>query len=383
MMLMDGERTATDYLPVVYTTGKVLSSKNSAQWHSRSGVERNVVELSAGARYDGRRAGDRPVQPKSGSRPALPRHSFTFGTAAGVDMTRERTSSADFPHSPPEHAPFPVTRVRACQVDDLIRTAGVLEHFRKQIEVCRMIAARYWEAKEGHRALADKHLDDPDFKEEVPPVESLPPSPFPNPMNDDDNRRPKPGQYLPGYYWILAVIHDRMLPERPAIIDTTGDLPVLMRLHVLHDLDMLMGFTEFSCDHLDFALKDVQDDLGLLAGQGAGAETGAKAPTGGEVTLGSGEQGAMKLEESAYSHSEDFTSCRWNGQLYQFRRTQADCIAVLWKAWEAGTPCLRQLTIGERIESADDHFRLDKVFRSHPAWGVMIQSAGRGIYKLA
>jgi len=186
-------------------------------------------------------------------------------------MTRERTSSADFPVFPRDGAP----RVRACQVDDLIGKPGAPERFREQIEDCRTRAMRYWEATERRSVLVDKLRDDPDFKGEVPPVESLPLSPFPNSMADDDNRRPKAGQYLSGYYWILAVIHDRMLPERPAIIDGTGDLPVRMMLHVDLDLDMLLGFAEFLCDQLDFALKDVQDDLDLLAGKGAEARGAA------------------------------------------------------------------------------------------------------------
>jgi len=48
-----------------------------------------------------------------------------------------------------------------------------------------------------------------------------------------------------------------------------------MMLHVDLDLDMLLGFAEFSCDQLDFALKDVQDDLDLLAGKGAEARGAA------------------------------------------------------------------------------------------------------------
>ena len=84
-----------------------------------------------------------------------------------------------------------------------------------------------------------------------------------------------------------------------------------------------------------------------------------------------------------HSHSEDFTSCVWKGVPYQFNKTQAACIDKLWKAWEAGTPTLSQLTIGNRIGSSDDNFRLNKVFRDHPAWGVMIKPAGKGIYQLA
>ncbi len=90
-------------------------------------------------------------------------------------------------------------------------------------------------------------------------------------------------------------------------------------------------------------------------------------------------------------HSEDFTSVNWYGQKYQFTQGQALCIKCLWEAYEQGTPTLREKTIGERIRSASDHFRLSHAFRittkksrsrQHPAWGNMIIRAGKGTYRL-
>jgi len=86
-------------------------------------------------------------------------------------------------------------------------------------------------------------------------------------------------------------------------------------------------------------------------------------------------------------HSEDFTSVKWFGQHYCFTKTQALCIRHLWTAWEKGGLGLSQATIGEKIGTASNRFRLLHVFRSkkegqHPAWGKMIRTTGKGIYAL-
>jgi hypothetical protein len=87
--------------------------------------------------------------------------------------------------------------------------------------------------------------------------------------------------------------------------------------------------------------------------------------------------------ETADTHSEDFTSVRWNGKQYQFNKTQARCIELLWN-----NDSLSEKTIGEKIESAADNFRLMHVFRNrrgkgmNPAWGKMIVKYGKGIFGL-
>ncbi len=82
-------------------------------------------------------------------------------------------------------------------------------------------------------------------------------------------------------------------------------------------------------------------------------------------------------------HSVDFTSVCWEGKEYQFKKTQARCVGLLWD-----NLTLSEKTIGEKIESDADHFRLQHVFRStrgkgmHPAWGKMIVRRGKGIFGL-
>jgi hypothetical protein len=63
-------------------------------------------------------------------------------------------------------------------------------------------------------------------------------------------------------------------------------------------------------------------------------------------------------------------------------------VEVLWKAWENGTPDVRQETL---LEAADvSASRLQHLFRTkdkkhHPAWGVMIvpnPEGVKGLYRL-
>ncbi len=87
-------------------------------------------------------------------------------------------------------------------------------------------------------------------------------------------------------------------------------------------------------------------------------------------------------------HSADFTSVIWNGTNYQFNKTQAECVKLLWQEYKKGALTLSEKTIGEEIGSDADNFRLIHVFRNHkskglhPAWGRMIVKRSKGIYGL-
>ncbi len=92
------------------------------------------------------------------------------------------------------------------------------------------------------------------------------------------------------------------------------------------------------------------------------------------------------------THSSDFTSVNWFGTEYAFSvGNQARAIAALWREWDSGGHSLSQAEIGEQIGSSANNFTLRKVFRhrdtngkwvKHPAWGTMIQSSGKGVYRL-
>jgi len=94
------------------------------------------------------------------------------------------------------------------------------------------------------------------------------------------------------------------------------------------------------------------------------------------------------------THSDDFTSVNWFGTPYTFAKgLQAEAVRVLWEARDNGTPRLSEKTIGDKIGSANDQFRLEHVFKptnkrtrkreAHPAWGTMIKRAGKGIFALS
>ncbi len=90
---------------------------------------------------------------------------------------------------------------------------------------------------------------------------------------------------------------------------------------------------------------------------------------------------------SATMHSADFTSINWFGRRYEFNKTQAKCIELLWAEWEKGGLGLSEKTIRGEIGSENDNYRLVHTFRiksggQHPAWGTMIRTAGQGIFRL-
>ena len=73
-------------------------------------------------------------------------------------------------------------------------------------------------------------------------------------------------------------------------------------------------------------------------------------------------------------HSPDFRSVHWYGVDYTFTEGQARVVALLWQAWENGTPELGSYHL---LQTANlNNERLPDVFKSkgmyHPAWGKMI-----------
>ena len=120
-------------------------------------------------------------------------------------------------------------------------------------------------------------------------------------------------------------------------------------------------------------------------------EVGAIPPSG--LQAGGSEAPADPSEDRKCEASADFASAIWRGVKYEFAKgLQAEAIKVLWVEWEKGGLSLSEQTIGDKIGSDADKFRLDHVFRSrkpngqgwctHKAWGTMIVPAGKGKYKL-
>ena len=80
------------------------------------------------------------------------------------------------------------------------------------------------------------------------------------------------------------------------------------------------------------------------------------------------------------THSPDFASVNWFGTLYEFTKTQAACVKVLWGAMANKAPTIGQETILELAEVSRAELR--KVFEGHPAWMTMIVSPSKGRYRL-
>jgi hypothetical protein len=96
-----------------------------------------------------------------------------------------------------------------------------------------------------------------------------------------------------------------------------------------------------------------------------------------------GHPATESVARQAEQHSPDFRSVHWRGTDYTFATVQAECVKVMWEAWEAGTPAMAQATILTRADS--DSERLSDVFSKgkHPAWGTMIVKSGKGMFGLA
>ncbi|HWE95463.1 MAG TPA: hypothetical protein VG269_15955 [Tepidisphaeraceae bacterium] len=82
-------------------------------------------------------------------------------------------------------------------------------------------------------------------------------------------------------------------------------------------------------------------------------------------------------------HADDFTSVIWYDIPYQFTKTQGIAVRLLWNEWKKGGLSASELRIAKEIGSAAASFRLAHLFRDHPAFGTMIVSAEKGIFRLA
>lgn len=83
-------------------------------------------------------------------------------------------------------------------------------------------------------------------------------------------------------------------------------------------------------------------------------------------------------------HNKDFTMVKWFGVEYSFALgVQSSVVKALWEEWEKTGLGLSQQTIRDLIDAERDNFRMANAFRKSPAMGTMIQSDGKGMYRLA
>ncbi|MEE2640749.1 MAG: hypothetical protein VX768_08995 [Planctomycetota bacterium] len=85
--------------------------------------------------------------------------------------------------------------------------------------------------------------------------------------------------------------------------------------------------------------------------------------------------------------STDFSVVVLKGERYFFNRTQARVVELLYDESQKGTVGLHQDTIGQKLQSCNNRFRLFHVFRNkngkmHPLWNVLIVRVEPGIYAL-
>lgn len=121
-----------------------------------------------------------------------------------------------------------------------------------------------------------------------------------------------------------------------------------------------------ACDELNRTIRVAHEKLDAIA-------AASEAPAASEPVS----------EPVGAKHAMDFRSVSWFGTEYTFTSTQAACVKVLWEHWAQGTPAVGEITVLDAAGASGE--RLRDVFGKgkHPAWGTMIQRAGKGLYALA
>ncbi len=120
------------------------------------------------------------------------------------------------------------------------------------------------------------------------------------------------------------------------------------------------------------SLGSESDTVTFTLPRSDGADERANTPPQGDQRTG---------EKSCRIHSEDFASVKWDGEEYSFSPMQAECVRILWEAWQSGAPALGQAYILEKVGS--DSRRLRDLFKVHPAWGTMIVTPRKGRFQLS
>ncbi|WP_020468088.1 hypothetical protein [Zavarzinella formosa] len=82
------------------------------------------------------------------------------------------------------------------------------------------------------------------------------------------------------------------------------------------------------------------------------------------------DEAGRKTEGETASHGPDFACVIWFGRMFTFNSRQASVVALLWAAWEKGTPWVSEAWLMEKTDYEGS--RMKDVFRKHPAWERMI-----------
>lgn len=169
---------------------------------------------------------------------------------------------------------------------------------------------------------------------------------------------------------------DRSLLEQKLNRDLPGQIP-LEELLAGNDRHFRLEI-----DRISTGLRELKRLLSQSTDGRETAHSNAIAINAGNAAQGDDEaEGTPAKSDVAYS--DGFRSVRWFGDEFTFTPTQAACVKVLWRYWEQGTPGVGQVTILDEAGSCSEQLRnVFKGKKMHPAWGTMIKTAGKGVFKL-
>jgi len=102
-----------------------------------------------------------------------------------------------------------------------------------------------------------------------------------------------------------------------------------------------------------------------------------------ERTAEAGGEAGKRAGNGCFSHSPDYSQVSFNGAIYLFTGAiQRSAVRCLHAAARTKQPWLPGKLLLKDAGSTDANLRMANLFRRHPAWGAVIQSNGRGQYRL-
>lgn len=142
-------------------------------------------------------------------------------------------------------------------------------------------------------------------------------------------------------------------------------------------------FNREKLSKIDFATSRLTTAVDLMATesqQGHKTTQEAVAKVDAKLDLTNPNSEAPRVRPSTDDRNDDCSWVRWNGKEYIFTSSQQK--AVVKNLWDARGQTMHAEALKYAIGSDADRFDASALFRGHPAWGEMIEKAGRGMIRL-
>lgn len=158
-------------------------------------------------------------------------------------------------------------------------------------------------------------------------------------------------------------------------------------IQFLRDLRSPLTWQGPQLERLDAVCCELIAAAPLWATNASPEQNTANVPLGIAHHTNASQSNQLLQKRNRFSAGEDFTWIIWAGHRYVFSKgNQAESVRCLWESWQRSgftDGCgLSEKTIGAKIGAAGDNFRLQSVFRDHPAFNNLIRRVQPGVYAL-